>query len=232
MREFPDEAQQITVRQFARALARAGLATAFGHCSIRLNAETFLVCAARPMGTLRDEPGSVVHLDGALPPNVLGEVRMHREIYRLRSEVGAVARFVSPQLTALAALGLAPRPRHGCGAYFYPEVPMWTALELVRSDTVAAAVARLLGSAPAIIVSTNGAITAGATAAQALALACFLEDAARVELVCLGIGSLQNLSQPMSAEQAQSRATWQGNVAERVWACYTDGDPEQSHSPY
>ena len=39
------EQQQIIVRKMARALARAGLVTAFGHCSVRLDGKSFLVCS-------------------------------------------------------------------------------------------------------------------------------------------------------------------------------------------
>ena len=44
------EELQRDLRIAARALARAGLVTAYGHCSVRLDADCFLVCAAKPMG--------------------------------------------------------------------------------------------------------------------------------------------------------------------------------------
>ncbi len=44
------EQQQIIVRKMARALARGGLVNAYGHCSVRLDEKSFLVCAAKPMG--------------------------------------------------------------------------------------------------------------------------------------------------------------------------------------
>src|SRR3546814_11323645 len=82
------------VRLAARALASAGLVHAFGHCSARLDATSFLVCAPLPMGRIADEPGTAVPLDGALPDGVLGEVRIHREIYRRRPEVGGICRIM------------------------------------------------------------------------------------------------------------------------------------------
>src|SRR5438309_1627823 len=129
------EARQREVRLLARACDRAGLTTAFGHCSIRLDAQHFLVCAARPMGliTVSDE-GCVVPLEGPLPDGVLGEVRMHREIYRLRPDMHAIVRFISPNVIALAAMGRTLRPRHGFGSYFSPGVPMWKDPVLIRND--------------------------------------------------------------------------------------------------
>lgn len=183
------EKQQRLVRQLARALGRNGLTGPFGHCSVRLDDEHFLVCAARPMAIIgADEPGTPVPVAGALPPGVLGEVRIHQQVYMRRPEIEAVCRFISPQITALAAIGRSPLPRHGFGAYFAPEVPFWTNSALVRDDGSAAAVAAMMGHAPAIVLNVNGAVTVGETPEQALALAWFLEDAARVELATLSAG--------------------------------------------
>ncbi len=218
---------QAEVRLLARACDRAGLSTAFGHCSRRLDTHSFLVCASRPMGLIAPhEPGTVVPLEGALPEGVMGEVRMHREIYRLRPDIEAIVRFISPHVTALAALGRTPRPRHGFGCYFAPEVPMWKDPALIRNDAAAEGVAKTMGKAAAIVVSVNGAVVGGADAAQALALAVFLEDAARVELAAMAAGCVEHIG--LTAEQAAARAVWAGQVAERLWQYWTDGDPEQT----
>lgn len=220
------EQQQIVVRKMARALARGGLVTAFGHCSLRLDATSFLVCAAKPMGIIRPgEPGTIVRTDAPLPEGVLGEVRMHQQIYKRRGEVQAICRFISPNVVTLAALGLTPRARHGQGAHFHPQVPFWTDPGLIRNDPAAVGVAETMGKAPAVVVSVNGAVTAAETPAQAVALAVFLEDAARVELAALNAG-LADKAPRMSEEQARNRATWQGRIAERMWDYLTAGDPE------
>jgi len=220
------EEQQIVVRKMARALARGGLVGPYGHCSVRLDAGHFLVCAARPMGMiLPGEPGTVVPVEGPLPEGVLGEVRMHQQIYKRRGEVGAICRFLSPSVMALAALGLTPRARHGFGAYFHPQVPFWSDPGLIRNEPAAVGVAETMGNAPAVVVNINGAVTAGESPEQALTLAWFLEDAARVELAALSAGLADKPTQ-MNDEQARARATWQGRIAERMWDYLTDGDPE------
>jgi len=219
-------AAQREVRLLARACDRAGLTTAYGHCSVRLDAASFLVCASKPMGLITPaDEGSVVPLDGPLPEGVLGEVRMHREVYRQRPEVNAIVRFISPNVLALAALGRTPKPRHGFGAYFSPQVPFWPDPNLVRNDAAAEGVARTLGALPGIVVSVNGAVAAGVDAAQALTLAIFLEDAARVELAALQAGCGDQPA--LTEEQCAGRATWAGRVAERQWDYWTAGDPEQ-----
>lgn len=222
-----DDPRQLQVRLLARACDRAGLSPAYGHCSLRLDAQSFLVCASKPMGLIAaGEPGTVAPIDGPLPAGLMGEVRMHREVYRLRPDVQAILRFISPSITALAALGRTPKPRHGFGAYFAPEVPMWQDPALIRNDLAAEGVAKTLGQAPAIVVSVNGAVVAAANAAQALALALFLEDAARIELLALASGCADG--PVLSDEQARSRAVWEGRVAERAWDYWTQQDVERS----
>src|SRR5882672_3175567 len=207
------EQQQIIVRKMARALARGGLVTAFGHCSVRLDEQSFLVCAAKPMGIIKPgEPGTVVSTDAPLPEGVLGEIK-------------AICRFISPNVVTLAALGLTPKARHGQGAHFYPQVPFWPDPGLIRNDPAAVGVAETMGKAPAVVVSVNGAVSGAGTPQQAVALAVFLEDAARVELAALNAG-LADKAPRMTGEQAKNRATWQGRIAERMWDYLTDGDPE------
>ncbi|RTL47538.1 MAG: class II aldolase/adducin family protein [Rhodocyclaceae bacterium] len=218
------EADQCTLRLMARALARNGLSGPFGHCSLRLDTQRFLVCAPRPMGLIASgEPGTVVNIEGPLPEGVLGEVRIHQQVYRLRPDAKALCRFLSPQIMALAALGKAPKARHGFGAYFAPEPPFWPDPQLVRNDDAARGVAQLLGQDSALVLNINGAITVGETPAQALGLAWLLEDAARVELIVQGAAPE---TPPLPLDQARQRATWQGGIAERLWDYMTRDDPE------
>lgn len=222
----PQAQDQRLVRVAARALSRAGLVTAFGHCSVRLSATEFLVCAAKPMGLIEpSDAGTVVRVDQPLPDGVLGEVRMHQQIYRRRADVNAVCRFLSPQVMALAAMGCSPRARHGFSSYFYPQVPMWTDPALVRNDAAAAGVAETLRAHSAVVVSVNGAVTVADTMPKALTLAWFLEDAARVELAVRAAGGADHVTFD-NAQIAAERATWQGRIAERVWDHFTAGDPE------
>ena len=96
-----DALTERSVRLAARALARAGLVHAYGHCSARIDDRYLLVCAAKPMGTIAaGEAGTIVPIIGTLPEGVLGEVRAHQAIYQRRPDVGAVCR-IMPQQTML-----------------------------------------------------------------------------------------------------------------------------------
>jgi HCOMODA/2-hydroxy-3-carboxy-muconic semialdehyde decarboxylase len=222
----PDEAHQRRVRQAARALGRHGLAHAYGHVSIRIDAGSFLVCAPEPMGLIAPgTPGTVVPIDGDLPDGVLGEVRVHREIYRSRPGIAGVARSMPPKIMSLSTLRLTPRPRHGFGSYFYPEIPLWDDPLLVRSDEAARALVARMGDSRAIVMRGNGLVTAGESPEEAVVRAWYAEDAARVELDVLSAGDSGNAAL-ITADEARVRATWSGRILERMWDYLTNGDPE------
>lgn len=218
--------QQKTVQAAARGLARAGLVHAYGHCSLRLDGSSLLVCAAMPMGLIGEEPGVVVPIDGPLPAGVLGEVRVHQAIYRLRGDVGGICRIMPKALMALSTQGITPAPRHGIGAYFAPRPPLWDDPRLLRDDDSARRLAETLGDARAIVMRANGAVTAGASLEQAAAFAFFLEDMARVErdVRAMGLDPAQGL---LDQTEIEARQTLAGGVIERMWSWLT-AEPPQS----
>ena len=210
----------------ARALARAGLVHAYGHCSARIDADSFLVCAPNPMGLIEPgENGSVVPVEGPLPEGVLGEVRIHQQIYRRRPDVGGVVRSMPMNVMALSTMAKTPKARHGFGSYFAPEPPLWDDPLLIRSDEQAAALADLLGGGRALVMRGNGCVTAGGTLEEAVVFAWYLEDAARVELEVLKCGEA-DAAPVMTPEQVEIRAVGTGRIYERMWEYLTDGDPE------
>lgn len=199
----------------SRAIGRAGLAHAYGHCSLRLNAREFLVSPAKPLGMVSNTDLPVtVPIEGPLPADVLGEVRIHQQIYQVRGDVCGIVRFQSPKVVSLSTLGRSPHARHGFGSYFAPQPPFWSDPRLVRDDERAAAVARTLGAARAIVLRGNGAVVVGSSLEEACVLAWYLEDAARVELDVLASGEPGSV---LSPAEAADRATMQGRIVERMW---------------
>lgn len=219
------------VRVAARTLARAGLAHAYGHCSVRLDDERFLVCAARPMGLIGiGEAGTVVPIDGPLPEGVLGEVRLHQQIYRRRPDIGAVARTMPPKTMSLSTLRRTPRALHGPGTYFAPGVPLWDDPQLIRSDAQAQAVIDTMGENAAVVMRGNGAVVAADTLEAMVAFTWYLEDAARVDLDVLALEAAMPAAVLDGAECA-ARATRSGRIIERMWEYLSAGDPELHVNP-
>lgn len=224
--------QDALVRVAGRALARADLVHAYGHCSIRLDDRRFLVTAARPLGLLTGrDTGVVVDIRRDLPPGVLGEVRMHQQVYAARPDVGGVCRVQPRHVMALSALGRVPRPRHGFGSYFWPQPAFWEDIQLVRDDATARAVAQQLADASAVVLRGNGAVVVGATVQRAVVLSWFLEDAARIELEALRTAPHVE-GQLLDEHECRQRATWSGGLEERMWEYLTAGEePGGSWTP-
>jgi HCOMODA/2-hydroxy-3-carboxy-muconic semialdehyde decarboxylase len=74
----------------------------------------------------------------------------------------------------------------------------------------------MLGDAPAIVMRGNGAVVTGATIQQAVTLAWFLEDAARIErdVRAMGFAPATGL---LDTDEVAARQVWAGGVAERMW---------------
>jgi HCOMODA/2-hydroxy-3-carboxy-muconic semialdehyde decarboxylase len=218
------------VRVASRAIGRAGLAHAYGHCSARLDGSQFLVSPSKPLGMVCDSDAPLcVPVEGPLPADVLGEVRVHQQIYRLRGDVGGIVRFQSPKVVSLSALGRSPGVRHGLGSYFAPQPAFWNDPRLIRNDERAAAVAATLGSARAIVLRGNGAVVVGSSLPEACVLAWYLEDTARVELDVLASGESGVV---FSSEESAERATMQGRIFERMWEWLTRDEAAERVIPY
>ena len=114
---------------------------------------------------------------------------------------------------------------HRCIELTHERIVDAAARALRREGYQGVGVAEVMGDAPAVVVAINGSVTAGETPEQAVTLAWYLEDAARVELAALAAGMAESAPR-MNAEQAAQRATWQGRIAERMWEHLSNGDPE------
>lgn len=212
---------QHTLNLAARALAKAGFVHAYGHCSVRIDVTTFLVCAAKPMGLIDlNDTGTIVPIEGDLPDGVLGEVRIHQQVYKRRPDANAVCRTMPPNIMALAAMVRTPKPRHGFGTYFSPEIPLWADPQLIRSEPQAVGVASLLGEGRAVMMQGNGLVTVGASIEQAVVWTWYAEDMARIELEVLKTGQGMSVLTPEACAQ---RAIVKGRILERMWDYLTHG---------
>jgi HCOMODA/2-hydroxy-3-carboxy-muconic semialdehyde decarboxylase len=220
------EERQTLVRKAARAIGRANLAHAYGHCSSRIDESTFLVCAAEPMGMIAPGlDGTLVPVSGPLPNGVLGEVRIHQKIYQKRPDLYGICRTMPSNAMALAALGKLPKVRHGFGSYFSRALTLWDDPQLLRNDEHASKLADQFGAGRGILMRGNGAVVGAESLERAVVLTWYLEDACRLELEALRCGLADN-APTLSHDEALARATDKGRIYERMWDYLTEGDPE------
>ena len=164
------------------------MVTAFGHVSARVpGTDSFLIppraspMLATPDGLLTvDLEGHV--LDGAGEPN--SELWIHARIYAARPDVGGVAHVHAPAGVVVGQIGDTVRPLHNSGAVV-GEVPVYEPVGLIRSRDLGDAVATVLGHRRAMLLRGHGANVAEGDVRRAIVVACFLEEAARLQLRAL-----------------------------------------------
>jgi HCOMODA/2-hydroxy-3-carboxy-muconic semialdehyde decarboxylase len=172
-----------------RIVHRLGLVGAFGHVSARIpETATFLLPTRASPALARAESLLVLDLDGNIvsgegAPNT--EFWIHARIYAARPEVGAVAHVHSPGCVALGQLGQTVRVLHNSGVFFGDGVPTFEQPGLIRTQDLGDEVARTLGRARAMLLRGHGANLAESDVRRAAVMACFLEEAADLQLRAL-----------------------------------------------
>lgn len=219
-------ALEARVRVVARVLDRFELVQAWGHCSQRVDDEHFLVCAPKAMGMIEPyENGTIVNIHDPLPKNVLGEVRIHQQLYKVRPEVGGVCRIMPPHVTALSSLGQVPKPLYGVGA-FNAYCKFWSDPRLLRDDSLALQLANTMQDSPSLVMRGNGAVTVGCNVEMAACFAWCLENSARMNLLAHQFINNDEQIQFYNDEEISLRQVNSGSVFERLWEYLAKHDSE------
>ncbi|MFI7702441.1 class II aldolase/adducin family protein [Nonomuraea sp. NPDC049480] len=197
------------------ALARAGLVTAFGHVSTRLDADRLLITPPRPLGELTPDRHLELDLNvSELPGGVPREAWIHIAIARARPDVGAICRAQPPSASPLAATLGSPAPLHGQGALLGPVVPVFPNARLIREPQLGKELAATLGDGFACMLKGNGAVTVGGTIGEAVARMWILEESCRLALAAAAAGVT-----PATLTEAERNA-WAATgpeLLERIW---------------
>jgi ribulose-5-phosphate 4-epimerase/fuculose-1-phosphate aldolase len=204
----------------ARSLAAAGLVTAFGHVSVRTGSDEaqsgFFITPPKPLGSLGpEEPLQEVPLTGdRLPDGVPKEAWIHRAIYDVRPDVGAICRAQPPVATAVVSGGVPVRVLHGQGAFLGREVPVYPDARLIREREAGEALARSLGDAGGVVMRGNGAVTVGADVGEAAARMWVLERSAEMNRDAASAGS----PEPLGDEEFAYWESVSEEILNRIWA--------------
>ncbi|WP_433786195.1 class II aldolase/adducin family protein [Actinomycetospora sp. CA-101289] len=196
----------------ARVLAHHGLVTAFGHVSVR---DGDRVLVTMPIAPARMTAGAVVDVDLAadvLPTGAAPETWAHLAVYRARPDVAAVARAQPEAAFAAAAVSTELAPLHGQAAWLGRRVPVHEPARLLRDPDLAAAAARTLGDADAVLLRGNGALTVGSSPGVAVARMWLLEAACRVRLATAG-----HTPRPLDDDEVDAWRAAGPPLLERLW---------------
>ena len=172
-----------------RIVHSAGLVTAFGHVSARIEGTHRFVFPTRASPALaRAESLLVMDVDGNKlegdgEPNT--EFWIHARIYAARPDVGAVAHVHAPACVALGQIGEPLRVVHNSGAIFRNQVALYERVGLIRTRELGDQVAATLGDRRAMLLRGHGANIAETDIRRAAVAACMLEEAAELQLKAL-----------------------------------------------
>ncbi|MGQ0550800.1 MAG: class II aldolase/adducin family protein [Armatimonadota bacterium] len=210
-----------------RILTRQRLVAAFGHVSARIaGTDHFLISPRVGPGTATPETLLVVDLAGRVqrgssrPPL---ELPIHTAIYRARSDVEAICRIHGEAASVLSVLRVPVRPLHYLGSIVGGEIPVHDDGALVTDDARAQAMVGTLGRAQALLLRGNGQVVVGGSLAEACVRAVYLEEAARLQMAAMPLGTPRYYS---SEEVAVYARAWEDPInIERVWAFYARALP-------
>ncbi|MDD7941420.1 class II aldolase/adducin family protein [Actinomycetospora lutea] len=209
-----DTAEQVALA--ARVLARHGLVTAFGHVSARVGDR---VLVTPPTAPGRVAAGDLVTVDVAaeeLPAGAAPETWAHLAVYRARPDVAAVARAQPESAFAAAAVTDELAPVHGQAAWLGRRVPVHGTARLLRDPERAAAAARTLADADAVLLRGNGALTVGETPGTAVARMWLLDAACRVHLAAAA-AAVDHRPVTLDDEDVAAWRTAAPPLLERLW---------------
>jgi len=166
----------------------------FGNISIRIpNSETFWV---NPEGITFDQltPDDIVRVD--VDGNVLeGNLKphpgtfIHREIFRLRIDVGAIVHTHSENSVLISLLGTEIEPYTQLGASIHNDQGIYHGFTgPVRTSDEGAAIAQALGSKSIVIAKNHGLFAANSTIQAALWDMVVADTAAKIHLCARQMG--------------------------------------------
>jgi L-ribulose-5-phosphate 4-epimerase len=204
-----------------RMLARASIVDHSGHGSARRDGESFYInSAASTRSALTTDYLVAVDLDGGLvegsarPPF---EFHIHSEIYRVRPDVHAVVHTHPRWSTFLTMVGAKYAAVCAQGALL-GDIPLLDSPLSVNTRPMGQKVAATLGSGPAVLLKSHGAVVVGSDIVECFALAAYLEENAYRQYMAMQIGDPYVFSQ---AEQQAFRETlWTPNLFRKTWDHY------------
>lgn len=215
-----------------RILAQERLVAAFGHVSVRIPGTARLIVSPRvgpgtvvrtsllivdlPLEDRRPQRGPSAISGAARPPL---ELPIHTAIYQAMPDVAAVCRVHGEAASVVSVLGVPVRPLHFLGSILGGDVPVHDQGDLITDQARGDAMVRALRGHRALLLRGNGQVVVGATLVEACVRAIYLEEAARMQLQAMLVGTPRYYT---ADEVAAYRHAWDDPVnIERVWSYYT-----------
>ena len=210
-------------------LANEGiLAEGWGHVSVRLSRERFLISQAVAPEMVVASDLVEIGLDGrpvdGKERDLYSERFIHAEVYRLRPDVMAVVHTHAPPLIPFANSKVPLRPMYARSAFIGLGVPVFDIREaagmtdlLVRSPEKGAALARSLADKPAVLMRGHGATVVGPSIPRVVSRSIFLALNATLQQNAIALGGPITY---LDAEEVRLVEAREGHGLKRDWEAW------------
>jgi ribulose-5-phosphate 4-epimerase/fuculose-1-phosphate aldolase len=209
-------------------LADQGVVDGYGHVSVRDPTDPGKFLMARSMAPEMVTAADVLEhdLDGntPAPPSVklYLERFIHAEIYRARADVNAIVHCHSPALIPFGVTGVPLRPLYHMSAFLGAGAPVFDIHKaaggatdmLVRTPELGRALAKALGSHPAVLMRGHGAVIVGHDIQQAVFRSVYTEVNARLQAQAMTLGSKVIY---LDADEAKKAEESSNGILGRAW---------------
>ena len=203
------------------------IADGFGHLSFRSPTDPTKFFMARARGAAMITADDILELGLDGQPldqrgrRMFGERFIHAEIYKARPDVMAVVHSHAPSVLPFGVTGTALRPVSHMGGFLPQSTPLFEIREtggidtnmLVNTSELGAALAKVLGAAPIVLMRGHGFNAVGASIRQTVFRAIYSDVNARILMDALRMGSVVYLNE---SEARKVAATNDASI-DRSW---------------
>lgn len=207
-----------------------GFIDGFGHISARTQNPDHILVTPHDLGrrstpedfVIVDLDGNQIGSDVKLP----GELPIHLDVYKARSDVGSVAHFHCLYPTSFSMSSVEMKPTYFMASIFRDGVPIHPDSRLVLNRERGAALAETLGSHRAALMKAHGVVITGATVEEMTAVTYILEENAHRTWVTAAMGEVEYLSDEAMAEIEAELLKTQAPF-KRIWTLCCNEAAEQ-----
>lgn len=212
-------------------LFQQGVVDGFGHLSVRSVTKPthfFMSWNKAPALVTKDDmlefdqDSTPLNANGRLP---YGERFIHGEIYRARPDVQAVVHSHSPAVVPFGVTGVALRPIMHLAGFLPQYVPVFDIRNVsgennritVNTNAEGAALAKVLGNSPVVLMRGHGDAVVGPSVKHAVYRAIYTQVNAQIQLQALPLGQITFLNSMEGANVDVSNESGGGHKAWEIW---------------
>jgi len=233
VKEFTEIKEKLA--RATRIMVNEGLIELSGHPSTRVPGTDHLCVLGhlheegRTLRATSTEDIITVDMDGKLvegnhePP---GEIYLHTEIYKARSDVSSVLHTHPPVTIALGIAGIPVKAVWLAGAAFGQGVPIFESACQIDTPEIGQKLAQVLGNQMAVMLKGHGAVTVGVSIEQACSISLNLEKTAKLMLMAGQFGQVPPMSAEDLARYSNRGRTDSEESRKGFWAYYGERLPQ------